>query len=151
MAPSPVPRPFSGKARITASCSPSIRSTPPAVCSGNPCSVITEDDEGNQDEAVSVVKKLIDLDGVCGILGEVASTRSLAGGGVCEQEHVPMISPSSTNPDVTKDRKYVFRVCFTDDFQGSVGRAICRQKGMEESRDPFQRQFRLQQKAFLLF
>jgi branched-chain amino acid transport system substrate-binding protein len=88
---------------------------------GKPVRLATEDDEGNQDEAVSVVKKLIDRDNVVGVLGEVASTRSLAGGSVCEQAGVPMISPSSTNPDVTKDRKYVFRVCFTDDFQGSVG------------------------------
>jgi branched-chain amino acid transport system substrate-binding protein len=88
---------------------------------GKPVRLVAEDDEGNQDEAVSVVKKLIDRDNVVGVLGEVASTRSLAGGGVCEQEGVPMISPSSTNPDVTKGRKYVFRVCFTDDFQGSVG------------------------------
>ncbi len=88
---------------------------------GKPVRLVTEDDEGNQDEAVTVVKRLIDRDNVVAILGEVASTRSLAGGGVCEQEHVPMISPSSTNPNVTKGRKYVFRVCFTDDFQGSVG------------------------------
>jgi branched-chain amino acid transport system substrate-binding protein len=99
---------------------------------GKPVQLITEDDEGNQDEAVSVVKKLIDLDGVIGVLGEVASTRSLAGGGVCEQEHVPMISPSSTNPDVTKDRKYVFRVCFTDDFQGMVGAQFAQKKGWQK-------------------
>jgi branched-chain amino acid transport system substrate-binding protein len=96
---------------------------------GKQITLSTEDDEGNQDEAVSVVKKLIDRDDVVAVLGEVASTRSLAGGGVCEQAGVPMISPSSTNPDVTKDRKYVFRVCFTDDFQGSVGAQFAIKKG----------------------
>jgi branched-chain amino acid transport system substrate-binding protein len=96
---------------------------------GKPVRLVSEDDEGNQDEAVAVVKKLIDQDSAVGILGEVASTRSLAGGGICEQEHVPMISPSSTNPDVTRDRKYVFRVCFTDDFQGSVGAKFAISKG----------------------
>lgn len=88
---------------------------------GKPVRIIDYDDQGDQDQAVSVVKKLVDQDGVCGVLGEVASTNSLAGGGVCEQAKIPMISPSSTNPDVTKDRQYVFRVCFTDDFQGSTG------------------------------
>ncbi len=88
---------------------------------GKQVHVVSEDDRGNQDEALSVVKKLIDRDNVVAVLGEVASTNSLAGGGVCEAAKVPMISPSSTNPDVTKDRHYVFRVCFTDDFQGSVG------------------------------
>ena len=96
---------------------------------GKQVRLVTEDDEGNQDEAVSVVKKLIDRDNVVAVLGEVASTRSLAGGGVCEQAGVPMISPSSTNPDVTKGHKYVFRVCFTDDFQGSVGAKFALRKG----------------------
>jgi branched-chain amino acid transport system substrate-binding protein len=32
-----------------------------------------------------------------------------------------MISPSSTNPDVTDVGDYIFRVCFLDDFQGWVG------------------------------
>jgi branched-chain amino acid transport system substrate-binding protein len=40
-----------------------------------------------------------------------------------------MISPSSTNPDVTAGRKYVFRVCFTDDFQGAVGAKFAIKKG----------------------
>ena len=32
-----------------------------------------------------------------------------------------MITPSSTNPDVTKIGPFVFRVCFTDDVQGQMG------------------------------
>jgi branched-chain amino acid transport system substrate-binding protein len=31
-----------------------------------------------------------------------------------------MISPSSTNPEVTKKGDYIFRMCFLDDFQGWV-------------------------------
>jgi branched-chain amino acid transport system substrate-binding protein len=31
-----------------------------------------------------------------------------------------MISPSSTNPKVTETGDYIFRVCFTDPFQGTV-------------------------------
>jgi branched-chain amino acid transport system substrate-binding protein len=31
-----------------------------------------------------------------------------------------MISPSSTNPEVTRNRPMVFRVCFIDPFQGTV-------------------------------
>jgi branched-chain amino acid transport system substrate-binding protein len=34
---------------------------------------------------------------------------------------VPMITPSSTNPDVTKSGPFAFRVCFTDDAQGQAG------------------------------
>jgi branched-chain amino acid transport system substrate-binding protein len=87
---------------------------------GKKIHVITYDDQGNQSQAITVVKRLIDQDGVCAILGEVASTNSLAGGQVCEEDKIPMITPSSTNPAVTQGRKYVFRVCFTDNFQGKV-------------------------------
>ena len=31
-----------------------------------------------------------------------------------------MISPSSTNPKVTEQGDYIFRVCFIDPFQGEV-------------------------------
>ncbi|MGA2231286.1 MAG: ABC transporter substrate-binding protein [Tepidisphaeraceae bacterium] len=93
---------------------------------------VNYDDQGDQDQAVTVVKRLIDQDGVCAVLGEVASTNSLAGGGVCQQAKVPMISPSSTNPDVTKGRDYVFRVCFTDDFQGAVGAQLALDKGWKK-------------------
>ncbi|HMB95873.1 MAG TPA: ABC transporter substrate-binding protein [Tepidisphaeraceae bacterium] len=88
---------------------------------GKKIEIISEDDQGSQDEAVTVVKKLINRDHVSAILGEVASSNSLAGGAVCQNAQIPMISPSSTNPSVTKDKDYVFRTCFTDDFQASVG------------------------------
>jgi branched-chain amino acid transport system substrate-binding protein len=99
---------------------------------GKKLKLIVEDDRGDQNEAITVVKKLINRDGVAAILGEVASSNSMAGGGQCENDGVPMISPSSTNPDVTKGKQYVFRVCFTDDFQGSVGAAFGVKKGWKK-------------------
>jgi len=54
------------------------------------------------------------------VLGEVASTLSLAAAPVCQEHRVPMISPSSTNPQVTKKGNMIFRVCFIDPFQGYV-------------------------------
>jgi branched-chain amino acid transport system substrate-binding protein len=96
---------------------------------GQKVKLISEDDRGDKDEAVAAVKKLIDQDNVLAILGEVASTRSMAGGAVCEQSHVPMISPSSTNPLVTIGKKYLFRVCFTDAFQGVVDAQFAAKQG----------------------
>jgi branched-chain amino acid transport system substrate-binding protein len=54
------------------------------------------------------------------VLGEVASGRSLEAGPICQAAGIPMISPSSTNPKVTEMGDYVFRVCFTDPFQGRI-------------------------------
>jgi len=88
---------------------------------GKPIRVIYEDDKSKPEEATNKVLQLIDRDGVIAVLGEVASSRSRAGGIVANKKKIPMITPSSTNPDVTKDRPYVFRVCFTDDVQGKMG------------------------------
>lgn len=87
---------------------------------GKKVRVITEDDQGKPDQAVTVVVKLIQRDRVVAILGEVASSRSIAAAPMCQQYKIPMISPSSTNPAVTKIGDYIFRACFIDPFQGSV-------------------------------
>jgi branched-chain amino acid transport system substrate-binding protein len=80
--------------------------------------LVSEDTEGKPEKAGPVVTKLITKDKVSAVLGEVASSVSLAGGPVCQQYGVPMISPSSTNPEVTKKGDMIFRVCFIDPFQG---------------------------------
>lgn len=80
----------------------------------------TIDDRGVQSEAQTAVTRLINQEGAVAVLGEVASSLSLAGGPVAQKAKIPMISPSSTNPDVTDVGDYIFRVCFLDDFQGWV-------------------------------
>jgi branched-chain amino acid transport system substrate-binding protein len=78
------------------------------------------DDQGQAAEAVTIVTKLITQDKVNLVLGEVASSRSIAAGAISQQYKIPMVSPSSTNPRVTQVGDYIFRVCFIDPFQGSV-------------------------------
>ena len=82
--------------------------------------VVVEDDQGRPEEAASVVQKLINQDRVLAVIGEVASSRSLAGGPICQQNGLPMISPSSTNPGITQIGDFIFRMCYLDDFQGQV-------------------------------
>ncbi|MEO5731506.1 MAG: ABC transporter substrate-binding protein [Byssovorax sp.] len=86
-----------------------------------PMKVLFEDDKSKPDEANNKVLQLIDRDKVVALLGEVASSRSRAGGIVANKKKIPMITPSSTNPDVTRIGPFVFRVCFTDDVQGQMG------------------------------
>lgn len=82
--------------------------------------VVAEDDQGKPDEAATVVQKLINQDQVITVIGEVASSRSLAAAPICQAAGVPMISPSSTNPKVTEVGPFIFRMCFIDDFQGQT-------------------------------
>ena len=78
------------------------------------------DDQGKPEEAANAVSRLINQDHVKVILGEVASSSSLAMAPKAQAAQVPMISPSSTNPKVTEVGDYIFRVCFIDPFQGLV-------------------------------
>ncbi len=87
---------------------------------GKTLKVIAYDDQGKPEEAAVVVNKLITQDKAQVILGEVASSLSLAAAPIAQQNKVPLISPSSTNPKVTQVGDYVFRVCFIDPFQGRV-------------------------------
>jgi branched-chain amino acid transport system substrate-binding protein len=87
---------------------------------GRQVELITEDNQSKSGESATIVKKLISRDKVVGILGEVASMRSLEAAPICQAFHTPMISPSSTNPKVTQIGTYIFRVCFIDPFQGTV-------------------------------
>ncbi len=90
-----------------------------------------EDDGSKVDQVAPVIKKLIDQQGALVILGEVASSRSLAAAPICEAAGIPMLSPSSTNPKVTqeinpadpknpKPSQWIFRSCFIDSFQGEA-------------------------------
>jgi branched-chain amino acid transport system substrate-binding protein len=87
---------------------------------GRQIKLLTEDTQSKPEEAATVVTKLINRDRVNAIVGEVASSRSLAAAPICQANGVPMITPSSTNPKVTQVGDYIFRVCFLDDFQGDV-------------------------------
>jgi branched-chain amino acid transport system substrate-binding protein len=82
--------------------------------------MISEDDQSKPEEAATAVQKLINQDQVIALIGEVASSRSLAAAPIAQEAGVVMISPSSTNPEVTKKGNFIFRTCFIDDFQGTV-------------------------------
>lgn len=79
-----------------------------------------EDDQGKPEQAATVVTKLINQDKVHAVIGEVASSNSLAAAPIAQAAKIPMITPSSTNPKVTQVGDYIFRVCFIDPFQGQV-------------------------------
>jgi len=87
---------------------------------GKKLELVYEDNRSTPGESLTIAKKLINNDKVIAILGEVASGRSLEVAPFAQSSRVPQISPSSTNPDVTKIGDYIFRVCFIDPFQGKL-------------------------------
>lgn len=87
---------------------------------GRTLELITEDDQSKPGESATVVKKLISRDKVVVILGEITSGRTLEAAPIAQAAKIPLISPGATNTEVTAKGNYIFRVCFIDDFQGTV-------------------------------
>ena len=94
---------------------------------GKKLDLLIEDDHNEPSEAASAVSKLITRDHVVALIGENASSRSLAAAPIAQNYQVPMVSPSSTNVEVTKKGDYVFRVCFIDSYQGKALATFARQ------------------------
>ncbi len=98
------------------------------TAAGNEIKLVLLDNRSEKTEAANAVARAIDKEQVVAILGQVASSHSLAGGAVAEEKHVPMLSPSSTNPLVTQGKKYVSRACFIDPFQGGAAAVFAYKK-----------------------
>lgn len=81
--------------------------------------LIIEDSKCEGKEAASVVNKLINIDGVSAIIGELCSGATLAAAPIADQSQVVLISPASTSPDITDAGEYIFRTIPSDALQGS--------------------------------
>jgi len=95
---------------------------------------IVEDSQCSPDPAIAAANKVIDADGVHYIVGEVCSSASIPISEIAEAKGVLQISPTSTNANVTLNadgttKKFVFRACFIDPFQGAVGAAFAKKQG----------------------
>ena len=102
---------------------------------GRTVKLITYDDKGEKPEAGTAVTRLVTKDGVVAVLGEVASGLSLVAAPICQEYGVPMVSPSSTNPEVTEKGDMIFRVCFIDPFQAFACAKFAREhEGLKASK-----------------
>ncbi len=87
---------------------------------GKDIKLILLDDKSDKIEAANAASRLIGKDKVSVIIGPIISPNALSVGPICERAKVPFVTPSATNPLVTQGKKFAFRVCFVDDFQGFV-------------------------------
>ena len=94
------------------------------IFNGRRARLIFEDDKGDPAEGATVYTKLIQQDSVVAIVGTVMSKVTLAGAPIAQAAGIPMISPTSTNEKVTLVGDNIFRACFIDPFQGTVGAAF---------------------------
>ena len=86
---------------------------------GKKIELVVVDNKSDKVESANAVKRLIEKDKVRAIIGTYGSSLAMAGGEVAEKAGIPMVGTSCTNPLVTQGKKYVFRVCLIDPFQGA--------------------------------
>ncbi|MGA2402058.1 MAG: ABC transporter substrate-binding protein [Syntrophobacteraceae bacterium] len=86
---------------------------------GKKIDLILLDTKSEQIEASNTVSLLTEMK-VAGIIGEAISANTMAGNPISEKAQIPSISPTATNPLVTQGKKYAFRACIIDPFQGEV-------------------------------
>ena len=86
---------------------------------GRDVELIIVDNKSDKVEAANAVTRLTAKEKVTGIIGTYGSSLALAGGEVAEKAKTPVIGTSCTNPLVTKGKKYYFRACFIDPYQGA--------------------------------
>lgn len=91
---------------------------------GKKLKLVTFDNKSEASEATSGALKLATQDKVAAIIGAATSTNTLAQVQIAQDNKIPLITPTGTNPTITnKDGKvsdFVFRTCFIDPFQGTV-------------------------------
>ena len=87
---------------------------------GRPVELVVVDNKSDKVEAANAVKRLTEHEKVLAIIGTYGSSLAMAGGEVAERAKVPVIGTSCTNPLVTQGKKYYFRACFIDPYQGAA-------------------------------
>ena len=88
---------------------------------GKPIVLVSEDDEGNPDKTVNAFKKLSTKDGVKVVIGSLTSGCTQAITTLSQASKVVQIAPAATAPAITDAGDFIFRACFIDPFQGTVG------------------------------
>ncbi|MCK9443736.1 MAG: ABC transporter substrate-binding protein [Tissierellaceae bacterium] len=87
---------------------------------GKKVELVVVDNKSDKVEAANAVERLIDKENVVAIIGSWGSSFSMAAGDAVRNAQIPAVAASATNPLVTLNNDYYFRVCFIDPFQGNV-------------------------------
>lgn len=84
-----------------------------------PIKIIFLDNKSTPIGSTLAAKEAVRLQSMA-VIGADWSSHSLALAPILQKSGIPMISPGSTNPKVTRIGNFIFRVCFIDSFQGAA-------------------------------
>ncbi len=99
---------------------------------GSNLELIYEDSKCDGKEAVTAINKLISINKVQAIIGELCSGATLPAAPIANEQKVVMISPASTSPKITEAGDFIFRTVPSDALQGDFGAALVAKKGFKK-------------------
>lgn len=88
---------------------------------GIPVEVVVRDTHGDASDAAAALRELVAGEHVVAVLGEIAPSRSEAGGLVARELGVPMVTPTGMHADLGEIGPFMFQSCVGDDAQGRAG------------------------------
>ena len=94
---------------------------------GRTVDLVVVDNKSDKVEAANAVKRLVERDKVVALIGSYGSSLAMSGAEVAEKAKVPGVGTSCTNPLVTQGKKYYFRACFIDPYQGAAAATYARE------------------------
>jgi branched-chain amino acid transport system substrate-binding protein len=87
---------------------------------GKKIELVVVDNKSDKVESATAATRLIENDKVVALIGPYGSGPTMAAGEVAEVAGIPLMGTACTNPLVTEGKKYIFRACFIDPFQGEA-------------------------------
>lgn len=87
---------------------------------GKKVELVVLDNKGDTTECANAMQRLVEQENVNAVIGTYGSSCAMAGGEINEKAGIPAMGTSCTNPLVTQGKKYYFRACFIDPFQGKA-------------------------------
>ncbi|WP_407355781.1 ABC transporter substrate-binding protein [Methanolobus sp. WCC5] len=91
--------------------------------------IVTEDTKSETREAATAMNKMVSVDNVQAVIGDLISAATLAAAPIAEQNQVVMISPASTSTDISDAGDYIFRTIPGDDGQGIFAANTMHERG----------------------
>jgi branched-chain amino acid transport system substrate-binding protein len=82
--------------------------------------LIIEDSQGQVKDGISAFNKLITVDKVPMVIGELLSSITLAMAPIANEKKVVVLSPASTAPKITEAGDYIFRNVASDIVEGQI-------------------------------
>ncbi len=84
---------------------------------GRKVELIVEDNRGEKETSLSAIEKF-NQEAVVAVIGPLTTRNAMWVGEYADNENLPVIAPTATGIEATREREWVWRVAFTDPFQG---------------------------------